>query len=308
MVAPVSFKMSKNALLAAVVILLLGGAIAIIASNRNPSSSAGQTGAQAQPAARGDGPVAGATGGPGATPETRRPRPAPAYPELIAEYGEVRTKLSRQIAGNVVTLLDDVMAIGELAASGTGGFGQRGGLMALGGLGRELALNDEQRAKAEELLADFQKRQLEKSKSAIENLRRNPESLMRMMLASDAFSRGEITEDQYKALQTSSQADLMGIMNPLDRQNFQGGRPLADESFRQGMLEVLDPQQAETFNAAAGKIPATQGADPGNIANLPPMDLEKLDKTITSAQTMTRGIQQMMEGLGGLKDLGTEPK
>jgi hypothetical protein len=74
------------------------------------------------------------------------------------------------------------------------------------------------------------------------------------------------------------------------------------------MLEVLDPQQAETFNAAAGKIPATQGADPGNIANLPPMDLEKLDKTITSAQTMTRGIQQMMEGLGGLKDLGTEPK
>jgi hypothetical protein len=131
---------------------------------------------------------------------------------------------------------------------------------------------------------------------------------MRMMLASDAFSRGEITEDQYKALQTSSQADLMGIMNPLDRQNFQGGRPLADESFRQGMLEVLDPQQAETFNAAAGKIPATQGADPGNIANLPPMDLEKLDKTITSAQTMTRGIQQMMEGLGGLKDLGTEPK
>jgi hypothetical protein len=321
--------MSKKALLAAVVILLLGGAIAIIASNRNPSSSAGETGAQAQPAARGERPVAGDSGGPGAAPDTRRPRPSAvrptaAYPELIAEYGEARTKLSRQIAGNVVILLDEVMALGELAT--TGGFARGEGLGALGGLEGRLALNDEQRAKAEELLADFQKRQMEKSKAALENLRRDPESLMRIMLASDAYSRGEITEDQYKSLRASSQAELAGLINPLAEQSFQSGRtladrsfrqgtlsvqgaviandatPLADETFRQGMLQVLDPQQAETFNSAADKLPKSPAGDPGNIANIQAMELEMLDKTITSSQTLTRGIQQMLEGLRGLNE------
>ena len=324
--------MNKKPLAAAVVILLLGGAIAIVANRRDSTSTGDVTAGEARPAARTPQPGSATEGGaatpdarrPRPAPDAQRPRPAPAYPDLTAEYGEARTKLSRQIAGNVVILLDEVMALGELAT--TGGFAPRGGLGALGGLEGMLALNDEQRAKAEELLADFQKRQMEKSKAALENLRRDPESLMRIMLASDAFSRGEITEGQYKSLQASSQAELVGLMNPLAEQSFQGGRtlanqsfrqgtlsvqcaviandatPLADETFRQGMLQILDPQQAGTFNSAAEKLPKSPAGDPSNIANFQAMELEILDKTITSSQTMTRGIQQMLEGLRGLNE------
>ena len=42
---------------------------------------------------------------------------------LIAEYGEVRTNLSRKVAGDVVLLLDDVIAMGEAMAEGRTGQG-----------------------------------------------------------------------------------------------------------------------------------------------------------------------------------------
>jgi hypothetical protein len=301
--------MTRNTTLIAGFFLLLAGAGAfILANNNDEPATRDKPTASAVAKPRGERGGFGPGEGAGEPAMTKRVRPAVANSDLVAEYGEARTKYSRQIAGNVVTLLDDVVAMGEKMGGGGGFGGQRGALMALGGVGRQLELSDEQRTKTEALLADFQKRELEKSKAAINSLRNDPQSLMRMMLASDKFSRGEITEDQYKAIQLSSQTELQGLMNPLDRQNFQGGRPLGDATFRQGMLEVLDPKQTETFNAAIEARPATPAAGAGGIAELPPMDLEKLDKTITSAQTLTRGVQQMMEGLGNLQELGTAPK
>jgi len=300
--------MKRNTtLIAGSVLLLVGAGAFIFANSGGERAGRDKTEASAVAKPRGERGTPGSAEVAGEPAMTKRVRPPVANLDLVAEYGEARTKYSRQIAGNVVTLLDDVVAMGEKMAGGGGFGGQRGALMALGGVGRQLELSDEQRAKAEALLADFQKRELEKSKTAINSLRNDPQSLMRMMLASDKFSRGEITEDQYKAIQLSSQTELQGLMNPLDRQNFQGGRPLGDETFRQGMLEVLDPKQTETFNAAIEARP-TPAAGAGGIAELPPMDLEKLDKTITSAQTLTRGVQQMMEGLGNLQELGTAPK
>jgi hypothetical protein len=300
--------MTRNTTLIAGSVLLLAGAGAFILTNNGGESAAAKPAVAAGVKPRGERAAGGGSAGTGEAGMTKRVRPPVANAELVAEYGEARTKLSRQIAGNVVTLLDDVVVMGEKIAGGGGFGGQRGALMALGGLGRQLELSDEQRTKTEALLADFQKRELEKSKAAVNSLRKDPQSLMRMMLASDKFSRGEITEDQYKAIQQTSQEELKGLMNPLDRQNFQGGRPLGDETFRQGMLAVLDPKQTETFNAAIQARPAAATNDSGGIASLPPMDLEKLDKTITSAQTLTRGVQQMMEGLGNLQELGTAPK
>jgi len=298
----------STTLIAGSVLLLAGAGAFILANKQDEPATRDKPAASAAAKPRGERGGSGSAEGSGEAAMTRRVRPPVANAELVAEYGEARTRMSRQIVGNVVTLLDDVVAMGEKMAGGGGFGGQRGALMALGGLGRQLELSDEQRAKTEALLADFQKRELEKSKAAINSLRNDPQSLMRMMLASDKFSRGEITEEQYKAIQLSSQEELQGLMNPLDRQNFQGGRPLGDAAFRQGMLGVLDAKQTETFNTAVDARPAAATGDPGGIANLPPMDLEKLDKTITSAQTLTRGVQQMMEGLGNLQELGTAPK
>ena len=134
-------------------------------------------------------------------------------------------------------------------------------------------------------------------------------SVHNCMLASDSFSRGEITEEQYKELQTSSGEDLKGVLNPLDRENFRGGKPLQDEAFRSGFQALLEPAQGEKLQASLDEQAAKAAepgtpADPGNITNLPAMELEKLDETVVSAKKLTGGLKQMMEGMGGLQDLG----
>jgi len=229
--------------------------------------------------------------------------------DLVAKYGESRTNLSKHVTGNVVSLLDDAIQMGEMAANGRfgGPFGGRGGLrMGLGRVANDLNLTEEQQQKAGELYSEFQKRELAKSKEAVERLRKDPEALMKLMLASDAFARGEISEDEYKAAQNASGEDLNGILNPLNERNFRGGRPLRDNEFVSGLEGILDPTQVETLrkNVAEQPVAASPAEDEAAITSMPAMELEKLDTTIESVKKLTTGFKTVMEGFGGLQDLG----
>ena len=125
------------------------------------------------------------------------------------------------------------------------------------------------------------------------------------MLASDAFARGEITEDEFRRIQNESGGELQGIVNPLNERNFRGGRPLRDEAFVSGLEAILDPTQAETLRKSLDeqKPAATPAADKANIASMPSMELEKLDTTIQSVRKLTTGFKSVMEGFGGLQDI-----
>jgi hypothetical protein len=306
--------MTKKTAITAGVALLLAGAGAVALINRNPEAASGDPEAQAS------GKSSGASGGTlapvedAATKAARsRPRDPAENPDLVASYGEARTNLSKHVAGNVISLLEDAVEMGEMASSGKIGNafgGPRAGVrMGLGRIGNELELSEEQQDKAAELYADYQKRELERSKETIDRMKKDPTALMKLMLASDAFSRGEITEEQYKELQTASGEELKGVLNPLDEKNFRGGQPLKDEAFRSSFQALLEPGQSEKLQAsldeqaAKASEPGAQ-ADPGNITNLPAMELEKLDETVVSAKKLTGGLKQMMEGMGGLQDLG----
>lgn len=245
---------------------------------------------------------------------TSRPKPRdPAEdPEFVAKYGESRTKLSKQVAGNLISLLEDAIGMGEMATSGefSKAFGGRGaGLeIGLGKLGRDLNLNESQKQKAAALYADFQKREIGKAKASVELMKKDPTPLMQILLASDSFSRGRMNETEYKETQAAAAAGLKGVMNPLDRGNFGGGKPTRDPAFSQEFQALLDPEQAETYRASLA-AEEQQPQDKGGITELPPMELEKLDGTLNSAKKMTSGLKQMMEGMGGLQgqlqDLGT---
>jgi RNA polymerase sigma factor (sigma-70 family) len=305
--------MTKKTAITAGVALLLAGAGAVAYINRSPEGE-NQAG---QAPGKSPGSSSGSSLAPvdddNAKAARSRPRDPAENPEFVAKYGAARTNLSKHVAGNVISLLEDAVEMGEMASSGAIGNafgGPRAGVrMGLGRIGNELELTEEQQTKAGELYAEFQKRELERSKETLGRLKKDPTALMQLMLASDSFSRGEITEDQYKELQTSSGEDLKGVLNPLDRENFRGGKPLQDEAFRSGFQALLEPTQSEKLQASldeqAAKA-AEPGApvDPGNITNLPAMELEKLDETVVSAKKLTGGLKQMMEGMGGLQDLG----
>lgn len=304
--------MTKKTAITAGVALLLAGAGAIAFINRNPE---GETQAGAEPG-KSQGSSSGSlspAGEDGAKASRRTARETTTNQELVEKYGEARTNLSKHVAGNVIGLLEDAVEMGEMASSGAIGNafgGPRAGVrMGLGRLGNELELTEEQQDKAAELYKEFQKREIERSKETIARLKKDPTALMKLMLASDSFSRGEITEDQYKELQNASGEDLKGVLNPLDRENFRGGQPLKDDAFRSGFQSLLDPAQSEKLQASLDEQAAKAAepgapADPGNISNLPAMELEKLDETVVSAKKLTGGLKQMMEGMGGLQDLG----
>lgn len=302
--------MTKKAAIAGAAVLLIGvGAIAIATRNKDGASSA-TTGTT--PAAASSRPSPGASLSPvdeaAEKSKVRKEREKSRDAEFVSQYGESRTNLSRKIVGDVVGLLEDAVAMGEMATSGkaAGAFGGPGqGLRrGLGGTYDKLALTDEQKDKANAVYTEFQKRQLEKTKGTIEDLKKSPESLMRLFLTGDAYKRGDMTETDFRQYQKDNAGELEKVINPLDRKNFQGGQPLRDPAFQTEMAGILDPTQAETFQAAVAEDTSKAATKDTDISNLPVMPLEKLDESITSAHKMTSGIKQMMEGMGGLQELG----
>lgn len=303
--------MNRSTMIASGIALLLAGALAftlirqsdgkkVADAPKDPKPTAGKAGESGS-----GGP---SDGGPRA--ERIRQREETKNSDLVAKYGESRTNLSKHVTSNVIGLLDDAVQMGEMAANGQfgGPFGSRGGFrMGLGRVANDLNLTEEQQQKGAAIYSEFQKRELANSKQAIGNLRKDPTPLMKLMLASDALARGEITEDEYKTLQNSSGEDLKGILNPLNERNFRGGRPLRDDTFRAELEAILDPAQAEILRKSIeeqGPAAPNPAADEASIASMPSMELEKLDTTIESVKKLTTGFKTVMEGFGGLQELG----
>ena len=228
--------------------------------------------------------------------------------ELVKKYGQARTARAREVSQNMVGILDDVIAVGELMVKGGQqmGIGRRG---MVGGITRRMGieLNEEQQDKALALYDEWQKGELEKSKKAASDLRDDPTAVMELFLAGDAKERGEMDEDDYLAVRDNAVGELANIINPLDRENFRGDRRMAsDEKLMSQFAEILDPEQAEKFSAYREAEAAEAAEKPkrdGNITSMPTMELEKLDGAIGSAKKMTTGFRSIMEGMGGLQNL-----
>lgn len=302
--------MKQKSPLAIIAIVLVVAAIIIAISISRKSDS--QTDQQAADPSRRASVGASASGesDPAAKEERlarRRERENEVQAELISEYGESRTHLARTVANNVVGLFEDVVAMGEMMTKGESPFGgPRAAMnMALGGLNRRLELSDEQSSQAAELFNNHQKRQIEETKGLITKMKQDPSSVMKLMLASDEFTRGNMSEEEFQRIQQQAGQDLQGAVNPLDHENFRGGQPLEDEEFVSGMRAVLNPDQLETFNeeVAQRQASAADAEAKRSITSIPSMELEKMDEAISSARKLTGGVKQMMEGMSGLREL-----
>lgn len=296
--------MKTKALAIAAVVLVIGAiAVAIRKPDATPGESAARPDRTATPGtespATGLQPVEPAGDTKLAREKEREAREA----ELVSEYGEARTNLSRHVTENVIEIFDDVLEMGEMMIGFTAEEGSR--FAADAALNRlDIELTDEQGEKALELYGDYQRRELEKTRDAVDKLRDEPTLLMSLMLASDAHSRGELGEDDYRAIQEANAAGLEGVINPLDRGNFRGNQdPLRDDTFVAEFSALLDEDQAATFESKLEERGETQPREPSSITDLPVMDLENLDKAVGSAKQMTSGFKQMMEGMGNFRQI-----
>jgi Spy/CpxP family protein refolding chaperone len=234
--------------------------------------------------------------------------------ELVEKYGSVRTKLARKISADVVSLLDDALGLGEQMARFGGGRSQARIARALRGSG--IKLDEEQRQQVAQLYETFQDQQIARARSAVQAVRKDPTALMELLLAGDAKERGILGQEEFTTVQTRVGQELMGVINPLDRENLRGGRPFDDPAFREDFLAILDPEQKAAFEArqaeqSAGRADDTNSPNDasseqisaGNISNMPTMKLETLDEAVISATQVASGIKQMVEGFGNLRSL-----
>lgn len=292
--------MNQRTLIAIGVALLVAATGAVFFINRDTGDDPGKSVDSADRTGNKAGGLAPAADAP--RPARSKARQAGDHSHLVEKYGEARTNLSRHVAGNVVSLIEDGVAMGEMASGGPLGAAMGGGRgmlgMSLGGLQRDLNLSDEQREKAAAILEDYQKRELARSKETIEQLKKDPTSLMELMLAGDAHSRGQLSEDEFNQVKSSAGSNLQGVFNPMD-QNSLRGQPLQDEQFRSQFEAILEPSQIETFQGATAA-----GAAPSGIVGMGAMDLEQLDQTVSSVKQITGGMKQMLQGMGNLQDFG----
>lgn len=293
--------MNKNLIIIAVASALLAGAVVFAVMRGGSGNSAASNDApNAAPAPRTVATNSGTTEGSLGAPRSSRAREreARADADLVSRYGEARTSMSRLVTTNIADLLDDAVSMGEMAM--TGQFGNMMGRGALNPILRDLDLTPDQREKAQELFMANQRRNLDSLKSSIDGMRGSPEGVMELILASDAFARGDITEAEYERIQENAGDSVSGILNPLDRNNFRGGDPLGDEAFVAGMREILEPGQDAVFQE---RLDSRTGSELTDIRALPTMELEQLDQAIESGKKLTGGMKQMLEGMGALQDI-----
>jgi RNA polymerase sigma factor (sigma-70 family) len=298
--------MTKKTAITAAAALVLVGAGTIIAIQQNKTGDASATSTTDAPAR--DRTTAGQAGADDGSAATRiRERETRGDADLVERYGESRTSLSKNVTNNVIGMLGEFIEMGEMATSGemAGAFGGRGALrMGLGRLTDQLEMTEEQRDKAVVLMEEFQKRELQRTKESVDNLRENPRALTSLFLAGDAFARGEIDESEYQQIRDENAAELTGLINPLDRNSYRR-QPLGDPDFNAAMTAMLDENQAATYQNAVDEYNAREEESQGasGISAIPAMELEKLDDAVVSARKMTSGLRQMMEGMGGLREL-----
>jgi hypothetical protein len=291
-------------------ILLIGGAVAIVVLKKDDSAESTTNALSAkkeQPAANGP----SWPGGSASSPRSNRPAPPVRVSregELVKKYGRAETAQARQVSENVVSILDDVIALGEMMMKGGQQFGGgRRGMM--NGITRRMGieLTEDQQDQAMALVEEWQNAQMKKTKDAVSNLRSDPTAMMELFLAGDAKERGEMDEADYTIVRDEAAGQLADIINPLDQNNFRGDRRMAnDENLMNQFAEILDPEQAEQFSNFRQEQAASRGGEGGgdtSITSMPTMELQTLDDAVGNAKNITAGFRQVVEGMGAMRQL-----
>ncbi len=230
-----------------------------------------------------------------------------AWANLTAKYGDGKTKLSKKITDDMAGMLDDAMELADMGAELGGGTSAKdmATKQAVDALSSRLGLTDEQKAKVTDLVAVRMGERMDAVKELTSAMRDDPSGMMQTMLAGDAFSRKEITEEEYNAASADTLAVLKNVSG-FALAGPGGGSQISDPLLAQQLQSVLNAEQqaqlAEMMQKAAEKSAAGgRGEMPFQNGNLPVMELEKLDQTMMSAQKLTTGLKAMMEGFKGLK-------
>lgn len=296
----------KTALIAAAAVLVIGaGSYALL----RPSAAVKGDTVPSLTTARDKSALETGKGDVSAVPgRANRERPVTTmWPDLAAKYGESRTNLSRHTIDGFLGLLDEVLVLAESADDLGALAGKKpGDEPDLGDLPGKLNLTAEQKAAAAKLVAESQKRRVEELRKFSTDLRKEPKALVELALVADAASRKQITQEEYQAKAKEVDAAMKASFgSPSMNLKLGNGADhdvlLSDPEARAGFQKLLDPTQAESFQEMVAAQPPQEEEKENSLTDtFKPMELEKLDQTLTSTKAMMEGVRKMMEGAKSL--------
>lgn len=235
------------------------------------------------------------------------------WAKLTEKYGDGKTKLSKKITQDMAGMLDDAMDLADMGAELGGATSARAlaSKQALDALTAKLGLTEEQKTKVADIVAERVGRRMDAVKELTTAMRDDPGGMMETILAGDAYSRKEITEEEYKQASEETLAVLKNVSG-FALSGRGAGSDITDPLLAEQLRPVLGTDQQKQLDdlmqqAEAAKANSSRPEMPFQNGNLPAMELEKLDQTMASAQKLTTGLKAMMEGFKGLKSANPVP-
>lgn len=255
----------------------------------------------------------GNAGNPADSPAARPPRSSSrnggAWARLAEKFGESRTGLSKKVTDDLAVVLEDSLKLADMGAklAGAQGMVEATTRPTVDLLGRQLELSDEQKEQATAIVSKAVEARFQAVEELTAAMKSDPEPVMELFLYGDAVARGEMTQEEYETATAGTRGMLQDVSGYVMGRGPNTAMPLlGDENFNNDLAAILTPAQREelaTLNANPPEAPPRRG--PANLpfqnGEVPVMELEKLDQAISSARTMTGGLQQVFQGLEGLQ-------
>ncbi len=228
-------------------------------------------------------------------------RAGAANDRLTAQYGDSRTKLSAHLCGEFIGMIEDSLAVMDLAHKMNFEEAMAGDAEEiLGDAGKGLELTEDQAKKIANFQMESIRRETEGARSLLAATRKDPSKMMEYLLMQDAVQRGAMSRAEYDHLKGT--LDLPEGSTELSLGDSGSDDPLSDEVFVQAVIEILDEEQAKLFQETLSNHQETLESAPEDEVS----SLEEMEKTLSSGRKMIQGAIQMIEGMtnGGVAPKG----
>lgn len=260
-------------------LLLAGvGGVALVENHRHPTKRSGSAGT-----VDGRNPTSTFAPRDGKEAEESRNQTVDAQTaSLMQTYGEDRTKQSKRVALEMLGFAQEMRVI-----HGPGDPDLKGLRSMLGTTYDELKLSPEQEAGMREVYRGAMQERHERAEREFQQLAKNPEALMALILASDAAARGELKAEEFQRIGGAAEhgarmtAHLPGMYIDPDKLG-------EDASFLKALAGVLDPSQGiileDSFKGRKWqRIP------------FPVSHLEQRERDLKNARQLIQAMRELQE-------------
>ena len=304
--------MNRKSTIITISLLLLAGAIIIIINRGNDARA---TAPGTEHAASPDGGGALSKPIPGSAAKEKDQ-------ELVARYGEAKTKQARKIAATSINLLridTRTMRMMNKELTKTAMTNDRL-LMHLDLMDAGIAFSDAQSRKVLELFTNYMNQSADRADEAFKVVESSPAETMKFLLASDACAQGQGQGqgdiDEYNRLRSSLADRLKAIPGYLSMSfggtglNISRGvSPLESPEFHDQFVKLLDPEQTAALDAHL-KQAATKRQEFIQTQKNHPMSLEKIQESLKWVEKSAARTSEMLDAAEGLEESGvlTDPE